>query len=55
MPPAKIAPSILAADFANLANETTRMLESGADWIHVDIMVCAGLIGSGGWIGVSMV
>lgn len=38
MPPAKIAPSILAADFAILAEETTKMLNFGADWVHVDIM-----------------
>jgi hypothetical protein len=35
----KIAPSILAADFARLADECARMLECGAEWIHVDIMV----------------
>jgi len=34
----KIAPSILAADFARLADECARMLECGAEWIHVDIM-----------------
>jgi len=33
-----IAPSILAADFANLEREVKMINESEADWIHVDIM-----------------
>lgn len=33
-----IAPSILAADFANLQREVEMLNESEADWIHVDIM-----------------
>jgi ribulose-phosphate 3-epimerase len=33
-----IAPSILAADFANLEKEVQMINESQADWIHVDIM-----------------
>ncbi len=33
-----IAPSILAADFANLEREVTMINESAADWIHVDVM-----------------
>jgi len=33
-----IAPSILAADFANLEREITMINDSQADWIHVDIM-----------------
>ncbi len=33
-----IAPSILAADFANLQREITMINESQADWIHVDVM-----------------
>lgn len=33
-----IAPSILAADFANLEREVTMINESLADWIHVDVM-----------------
>jgi ribulose-phosphate 3-epimerase len=32
----QIAPSLLAADFANLASEAGRV--SGADWLHVDVM-----------------
>lgn len=38
MPAAKIAPSMLSSDFANLASEAARMLLSGADWLHMDIM-----------------
>lgn len=33
-----IAPSILAADFANIQQEVEMLNESAADWIHVDIM-----------------
>ncbi len=33
-----IAPSILAADFGRLAEETRRMEQAGADWIHLDVM-----------------
>ncbi|XP_057481644.1 ribulose-phosphate 3-epimerase, cytoplasmic isoform-like [Actinidia eriantha] len=38
MPKAKIAPSMLSSDFANLASEAARMLHCGADWLHMDIM-----------------
>jgi len=34
----KIAPSILSADFGRLAEEIKAVEESGADWIHLDIM-----------------
>ncbi|WP_380054401.1 ribulose-phosphate 3-epimerase [Falsihalocynthiibacter sp. SS001] len=34
----KIAPSILAADFANFGAEIVAVQEQGADWIHVDVM-----------------
>ncbi|KAK7336054.1 hypothetical protein VNO77_16582 [Canavalia gladiata] len=34
----KIAPSMLSSDFANLASEAHRMLNCGADWLHMDIM-----------------
>lgn len=37
-PSAKIAPSMLSSDFANLASEAKRMLDCGADWLHMDIM-----------------
>lgn len=33
-----IAPSILAADFANLEHEVKMINDSQADWIHVDVM-----------------
>ncbi|MCW5910965.1 MAG: ribulose-phosphate 3-epimerase [Cyclobacteriaceae bacterium] len=33
-----IAPSILAADFANLQADVTLINESAADWFHVDVM-----------------
>lgn len=36
--PAKIAPSILASDFANLQKEVEMLNDSEADFIHVDIM-----------------
>ena len=36
--PAKIAPSILSADFAALGEEIARVERQGADWIHVDPM-----------------
>lgn len=34
----KIAPSILAADFARLGEEVDAVLEAGADMIHFDVM-----------------
>ncbi len=34
----KIAPSILSADFANLASEITAIDQAGADYIHIDVM-----------------
>jgi ribulose-phosphate 3-epimerase len=33
-----IAPSILSADFARLAEEVRAVTTGGADWIHVDVM-----------------
>src|SRR5438270_1995140 len=33
-----IAPSLLEADFGQLAKETERVNRSGADWLHLDIM-----------------
>lgn len=34
----KIAPSILAADFASFGAECRAVEEQGADWVHVDVM-----------------
>lgn len=34
----KIAPSMLAADFARLGEEVGAVTKAGADWIHLDIM-----------------
>ena len=34
----KIAPSILAADFANFGAECAAVEREGADWIHIDVM-----------------
>jgi ribulose-phosphate 3-epimerase len=36
--PVKIAPSILAADFAAFGAECRAVEAAGADWIHVDVM-----------------
>ncbi len=33
-----IAPSILSADFARLAEEVRAVEAAGADWIHADVM-----------------
>ena len=34
----RIAPSLLAANFARLGEELTTVIEAGADWIHFDVM-----------------
>ena len=34
----KIAPSILSADFMHLGREVEDCFESGADYIHFDVM-----------------
>lgn len=39
VPGAKIAPSMLSSDFANLASEAKFIQQCGADWLHMDIMV----------------
>ncbi|MCL6708361.1 ribulose-phosphate 3-epimerase [Pseudomonas sp. R2.Fl] len=36
--PLKIAPSILAANFAKLGQEVADVTQAGADWIHLDVM-----------------
>jgi len=38
MPELRIAPSILSADFARLADSIAEAEAVGADWIHVDVM-----------------
>jgi ribulose-phosphate 3-epimerase len=36
--PLRIAPSILASDFARLGDEVRKVEAAGADWIHCDVM-----------------
>ncbi|MFY9341348.1 MAG: ribulose-phosphate 3-epimerase [Planctomycetota bacterium] len=38
MHPVRIAPSLLAADFAHLADEVASVEQAGADWLHLDVM-----------------
>ena len=36
--PVRIAPSILAADFARLGEEVRAIDKAGCDWVHIDVM-----------------
>ncbi len=36
--PVLVAPSLLAADFAHLADEVAAIEAAGADWLHLDVM-----------------
>jgi ribulose-phosphate 3-epimerase len=38
LPAARIAPSLLSADFARLGEEVAAVVAAGADWIHFDVM-----------------
>ncbi len=34
----RIAPSVLSADMAHLADDVAKVVDGGADWLHVDVM-----------------
>ena len=38
MPPVRISPSILSADFARLGEEVRAIDAAGCDWVHIDVM-----------------
>ncbi|KAK4049551.1 RIBULOSE-phosphate 3-epimerase [Microbotryomycetes sp. JL201] len=33
-----VSPSVLASDFSKLASEVRRMMDNGAEWVHMDVM-----------------
>lgn len=39
MPRVIVAPSVLAADMGNLNQECKRMMDAGADWLHMGELV----------------
>ena len=45
----KIAPSILAADYANFASELARIDASGAEYVHIDIMWSLACVNIASW------
>ena len=34
----KVSPSILSADFANLGAEVKKVVDAGAEYVHIDVM-----------------
>ena len=44
MPKAIISPSVLASDFGQLSAECKRMMDGGAEWLHMGVYTRALLI-----------
>jgi len=38
LPKARVGPSVLASNFARLADEAKRVMDAGADYLHLDVM-----------------